>query len=320
MKRLLFFALISVLIISCKENGIESIIPIEQSENFVSIEDATGIASIIEYPIIDNLVLSESVKKNSKTSMSKAVESVTAIPDENGATSYYIVNYKDNGFVMISADNRTNPILAFSNSAKFPLDKDKYPNGLVEWIVEAKDHVKNIRASKMKQTYQAAQAWEPCAIQMQMQMIDPIDDPCGGGSGGCQDEYETVGPLLQTTWGLWGDYNDLTPYLGCNNIDGRGPTGCVATAMAQIIRFHEFPNNYNWADMPNHWGTMETAQLMSDIGNAVNMEYGCDGSSADTQEEAASSFKNDFGYSYASYAGYSHETVKQQLRNRRPVI
>jgi hypothetical protein len=50
------------------------------------------------------------------------------------------------------------------------------------------------------------------------------------------------------------------------------------------------------------------------------MDWGCDGSSASTEDEVASSFRNDFGYSTASYADYNHTTVQQQLRWNRPVI
>ena len=90
--------------------------------------------------------------------------------------------------------------------------------------------------------------------------------------------------------------------------------------MAQIMNFHEFPNNYNWDNMPDLWGTSETARLMRDIGDAVDMNWGCNSSGADTQDEVASSFRNDFGYSSASYAGFNRETVKQQLRWNRPEI
>ena len=54
-----------------------------------------------------------------------------AVPDNNGNPSYYIVNYKDDGFIMISADNRTNPIRAYSLTQKFPMEADELPSGLL---------------------------------------------------------------------------------------------------------------------------------------------------------------------------------------------
>lgn len=315
-----FFSLLllGVVMFSCSEReSIETKVQISQSENFVDFGEASSIASLIEYPL-SSKPKNASLKSKGVTTTFKEIESVTEVPDENGITSYYIVNYEDDGFVFIAADNRANPILAFSDSEKFPLDESNYPNGLVEWLVETKEFIKIIRESNIEQTEQVAQSWEPCAIQ---RVIKPIDDDCGGYGSGCENQYTTVGPLLQTTWGQGTGYNNLVPHTGCSNYsNGRAPTGCVATAMAQIMKFHRFPTNYNWDNMPNSYGTNETAKLMRDIGNAVNMDYSCDGSGADTKGEVASSLKNDFGYSSASYADFNRETVKQQLRWNRPVI
>ncbi|MEM6829077.1 MAG: C10 family peptidase, partial [Bacteroidota bacterium] len=201
---------------------------------------------------------------------------------------------------------------------KFPLDRSTYPNGLVEWLVNSKDFIKHVRQNTREQTPQVARAWRLCDIQQRLTGRPP--DPCDDGNGGgCQNQYTTIGPLLSTVWGQWGVYNDLAPDLDCGG-DGRAPTGCVATAMAQIMKFHEFPNRYNWDNMPDLSGTMETARLMRDAGDAVNMDWGCNGSGADTRGEVASSFVHDFGYSSASYADFNRETVKQQLRWNRPVI
>jgi hypothetical protein len=315
-KRFFLILLLGSLIYSCsQEEQIDAKAEIEQTENFVSLNEVSSIASVIEYPLSSN-PKNANLRAKGVNSTFKEIESITKVPDENGNISYYIINYEDDGFVMIAGDNRANPILAYSDSEKFPLDDDKYPNGLVEWLVGTKDFIKDIRESNIERTNQVAKAWETCEIQ---RVIRPIDDDCGGNGGGCENQYTTVGPLLSTVWGQWGAYNDLAPNLGCSG-DGRAPTGCVATAMAQIMNFHEYPNNYNWDNMPDLWGTMETARLMRDVGDAVGMDWGCDGSGADTEGEVASSFKNDFGYSSASYSGFNRETVKQQLRWNRPVI
>jgi hypothetical protein len=59
---------------------------------------------------------------------------------------------------------------------------------------------------------------------------------------------------------------------------------------------------------------------MRDIGVAVNMDYGCNGSSANTSSKVAPAFKNSFGYGSALYADYNYMTVKNELRYNRPVI
>ena len=113
-----------------------------------------------------------------------------------------------------------------------------------------------------------------------------------------------VTPLLLSRWGQNFPYNMNTPY-----IDGKQPpAGCVATAMAQVMYYWEYPekghgsNSYKWngqtleADF-NHqyyWSKMRdsyngsekeeeneaVARLLSDVGISINMDYSMDGSSA----------------------------------------
>jgi hypothetical protein len=59
---------------------------------------------------------------------------------------------------------------------------------------------------------------------------------------------------------------------------------------------------------------------MHDIGLAVNMNYGCNTSLANTENEAASSFKNDFAYSSATFANFYAGTVKQNITANQLVI
>ncbi|MCP4551459.1 MAG: hypothetical protein GY834_05340, partial [Bacteroidetes bacterium] len=91
------------------------------------------------------------------------------------------------------------------------------------------------------------------------------------------------------------------------------------TAMSQIMKFHEHPNSYNWDNMPDSWGTMETARLMRDVADAVSMDWSCDESGA-KMSDAASAFSREFGYQNTSYSGFNSETVKQQIRWNRPAI
>src|SRR5690606_56312 len=93
------------------------------------------------------------------------------------------------------------------------------------------------------------------------------------------------GPLLKTLWGQGVPYNDKVTKTGCSNYsNGRAPTGCVATAIAQVARYHAYPSTkYKWSIMPNRlWasdkgsnGANEVAKLMKDIGDWVGMDYGC---------------------------------------------
>ncbi len=218
----------------------------------------------------------------------------------------------DGGFVILAGDKRSDPILAFSDKNKFLLNSEIYPSGLVDWLYNSKEVIEELRTENGMVSDEIKLKWD-YLLNGNGRVIAPantnakIDPP----EPDCTPTLIQKGPYLQTTWGQWTGFNDLCPLM-YNIFAGiempvdvcppgetccRPPTGCVATAMAQIMRFHQFPGNYNWGSMPNASGSMETARLMRDIGDAVNMDYGCNGSSADTKNEVASSFRNDFGYS-----------------------
>jgi uncharacterized lipoprotein NlpE involved in copper resistance len=291
----------------------------EQTENFVDIHKATSIASIIQYPLTSS-PNDLKLKEKGATSKFKKVEETLAIPDDVGNPAYYILNYKEDGFIMISADNRVNPVRAYSLTNKFPINTDSLPSGLLSWMMESSEMISQIRALNEEQSIDIKNLWDDCEIQRFLGIsrlgLD-LDIPCEG-DGDCENQHTQVGPLLSTTWGQWTGYNNFVPLTGCNSSNGRAPAGCVATAMAQIMKYYEHPNDYDWSNMPNNYGTNETSQLMVDIGDAVDMDYDCNGSGA-YMNDVPSAF-TEFGYSNANYSEFRHLTVKDQLNWEKPVI
>jgi len=156
---------------------------------------------------------------------------------------------------------------------------------------------------------------------------NPDDNGEGdGGNGSNTTSYgvyshtvnEQIGPLMQTSWGQRAPYNNFTP----NNF----LTGCVAVATAQIMRYHEWPNTFNWSTMPNapdawmsNTGTLAIASLMSEIGVNVNMNYSASGSGA-ASEDARNALVNNYGYSStANYSAYNFFSVQQNIKWGYPV-
>ncbi len=309
-KRFLALMLIGLFIFSCNEDEKldlnESII---QSENFVTIGEVTDICSVIEYPT--------TVKNSKKEIINRNIKSITEISDELGNIVYYIINYENGGFVIISADNRLNPFLAYSESNTFTVDTSKYPLGLVDWLDNTKNKVREVRRSNTGQRPDVKHRWD-----VLLGRIAPLpgDEDGDGEVDPCQDIHVHVEPLLSTQWWQRGGFNDLAPDYGCDvDADGQTLAGCVAVAMAQVMRYYEFPSNYNWDDMPNLIGTNETAQLMRDIGDAVDMNWGCSSSGAEPTA-IVPALKEDFGYSMANYSNYNRNTVVYELNRNRPVI
>ena len=89
--------------------------------------------------------------------------------------------------------------------------------------------------------------------------------------------------------------------------------------MAQVMRFHEFPNSYTWADMPDDRQIIETARLMKEIGKAVFMQYSCRSSGAYMNDTAAT-LENDFGYGNVNFSSFNRDGGSSEIRVNKSVI
>lgn len=137
----------------------------------------------------------------------------------------------------------------------------------------------------------------------------------------------TVAPLLQTTWNQSSPYNDLCPEAANGT---KYPSGCVATALSQIMKYHNYPETgqgekqysfkpadgegkllyanfgettYDWANMLNNYVKgqytetqgLAVATIMLQCGVAVEMNYTPTGSGA-YSTEARAGLINNFKY------------------------
>lgn len=132
----------------------------------------------------------------------------------------------------------------------------------------------------------------------------------------------TMGPLLTTIWGqsVSNDEIDSNAYNywvdeSCSSCDGdKPPTGCVATAIGQIMNYWKHPvlmttseTQFDWCHMADMLNSDDSdyeinrnaiARLLSEVGLAVNMNYcfgGCNSFATPWNAEAA--LKNNFSYS-----------------------
>lgn len=123
-----------------------------------------------------------------------------------------------------------------------------------------------------------------------------------------QDPHEKVGPLINTVWHQGYPFNGLCP-PNC-------AAGCVAIAMAQIMKYHEWPLAFNWSDMPNTTATVATQTLIADIGSAVDMEYGKESKSNIIKAKTGFEIR---GYTAVRKAHKSWEVEDEIFINHRPV-
>lgn len=82
--------------------------------------------------------------------------------------------------------------------------------------------------------------------------------------------YTEKGPLLSTAWHQKSPYNLSVP----NNLN----VGCVAVAVAQILRYHQSPSSIHWAWMPDSLSPSTTSttylsDFLYDVGKACGIQY-----------------------------------------------
>ena len=223
--------------------------------------------------------------------------------------SYYIFNFSDNkGFIIVSADDKVNPILGYSFERSF--DISKAPSNVLGWLKRYDEEIIRIMNDETKPVHPE---WERLNLNTTTSIKRGIQ----------------VAPLLKTTWNQSPIYNDSCPKDPTTNT--LSVTGCVATAMAQTMKYWNYPakgtgsntytltnfgtlkadfskSTYRWNDMTSSVSSTSAAssksaiaQLMRDCGYAVNMQYSSSGSGAwvfgRTSPTAEYALINNFGYS-----------------------
>lgn len=121
---------------------------------------------------------------------------------------------------------------------------------------------------------------------------------------------EEVKPLLQSTWRQSGGYGIHVP---------NGIAGCVAVAIGQIMRFHEYPVLYNWSAMAYNYSTDMTALFLAEIGEKVGMDYSKPNYSSSNEYKACNALKG-YGYKNSQLKKHDAVSIVGQLKQQRPVF
>ena len=258
-----------------------------------------------------------------------AIHDTTSFPDRSGSVAMHVVQFEGGGFVVLSADRRVSPVLAYSATNTFPVGSNVVgPVGVNVWLAEHMRRIEGVRAGNTRPRERVVELWDALALQSthgsSSNAISSMD--CGPVL------ISTVGPLMTTLWSQGCGYNLDTP-SGCSSNCGHAQTGCVATAGAQVMRYFRYPTQYSWSSMPSTItgcsgtcssssdfvaGTAEVARLIGAVGGAVSMSYGCDASGAEFSK-LQSALVNRFSYK-AQYGGYDLNTVKNEHLAGRPVL
>lgn len=247
------------------------------------------------------------------------------VAPEAGFDHLYIFNNQNgSGFVIISADDAAIPVLGYSDANNF--DATQLPDNLRFWLSGYNRVIREIADANVAATPEVAQQWNNLAE----------------GRFPVEQLRDAVSPMLTTTWDQGAPYNGSCP--GTSN--NRSATGCVATAMAQVMKFWNWPatgtgshsyscnfasqgfenygtlsanfgaTTYDWGNMLNTYASANSgtdaqraavATLMYHCGVAVEMMYSPEGSGAYTLEYYANTPSAE--HALKTYFGYKSTLV-----------
>ena len=241
-----------------------------------------------------------------------------------GFTNLYIFNANP-GFVVMAADDRVQPVLGYSLEGQFVTEG--MPDNVRWWMQGYEDGIQWTVDNDISATPETARQWQDLER----------------GVKGLRAEV-VVGPLAQTLWDQSYPYNLLCP---SNSV-----TGCVATAMAQILKCwqpatgvgsHSYPWNsqivsadfgsttYDWENMLNSYGSsnaeqrLAVATLMYHCGVSTEMKY-TQSASGTNNKRASVAYQIFFDCDavYHKKAEYENQDdwtamLKEDLDQQRPV-
>lgn len=185
----------------------------------------------------------------------------------------YVFNIDNIGFIIVAADDTVIPILGYSDQGNF--HSENVPPAFQKWMEGYKKQIVYVISNHIKASDEINQQWS----------LDNVNK-----STITSLSMTVVTPLVQTRWNQSPYYNALCP---SNSV-----TGCVATAMAQVMKYWNYPStgtgihsynhsqygtlsanfgntSYQWSSMANMVSSTNNAvaTLMYHCGVSVNMNY-----------------------------------------------
>lgn len=248
---------------------------------FVNLEIATAVAQRITNEVFTQQEYNGAIRD---------IASSYPVFDENGKPALYVFNYGDDGYVILSADYRYQPVCAFGEHSSIEQTGD-IPSMLISWFGRTVGNIAYLRdGNDPKNDYApyGIAGWQTLGPIIHLEIKPPIVfDPCAANF---PPPVTVKEPLMATTWGqdCEGDFNAYCPNMSCNPLTAncnKAVTGCVATALGQIVRYWSHPGpvyTYNFNTMPGNYANDDAARLLHDAGMSVSMNYGCNKSDAPT--------------------------------------
>ncbi len=288
--------------------------------NPVNPEQASKIAKNFYLQVVKNKRLSEVSLSLAFTEKSLNV-SIQKGTIGQGTSIFYIYNVNQNdGFVIVAADDYVTPILGYSISGSY--SEMNVPPAFRKLLEKYKNEIVDVILNDFQPEQEIQTKWE------NLENVEPLI---------LDKQINSVNPLLTTTWDQSPYVNDLCPYdVAAGSGNGyHCVSGCPATAMAQILKFWNYPTTgtgfhsynhstygtlsanfasttYNWSSMPNNVSSANTAvaTLMYHCGVAVEMDYGPMESASYVIISSSPTPEQSCEYAFKTYFGYNASTIQ----------
>ncbi len=200
----------------------------------------------------------------------------SALTEDGWGDAFYVFNAgNDEGYVIVSGDDRIEPILGYVEQGTF--DPENIPENMRSWLQGYADEIKYV-------------------IDNNIAPNSPILKKRNKVSG----TKHSVPEILTSRWNQGLPYNlTISKYYKEDGSQARPATGCIATAWAQVINFHKFPDKIK-ASIPSYTktytlsnGTTKTVTFPAVArGSIIDWEnmrdtYSCSESHAHTAQDTA---------------------------------
>ena len=240
--------------------------------------------------------------------------------EEKGDPILRIFNMIPNGYIVVSADDNTEPVLGYCSDTNFNLKEA--PPSLLFLLNQYKREILYIRKKGIIANDEIKKKWEDYSSPKYINL----------------KSYVPGNYILETVWNQWPDFNQYCPLDP--NTGNRCIVGCCAVALGQIL-YHwgclvtpqgtktytpagfsnslsvNFGNqNYDWDNMDITWGDDDNALLLYHCGVALESDY-TDSSTAAYASEAETALETYFGFEtdgYVNKSSYSSNTWASMLK------
>lgn len=206
----------------------------------------------------------------------------------------FVFNTASGGFVVVSANDIAYPILGYSDENS--LKSENIPSNVKAWLDLYANEIQMAVDSGVVQSEDVMKAWSNIESYSNAAVI--------------------VSPLILTRWNQSPYYNDLCPMDNAKN--ERTVTGCVATAMAQVLKYWEYPINGNGSHSYTHTHGQQSADFANTTYDWSNMPLELLSTSSDTEKAAVSQLMYHCGvsvemdYGVASTGGSGAFTISSK--------